>query len=310
MGVLVLTQPMPPAPIVAALRRALPDEPVFDDVNRAAERAPEIEALVTWRLTPGLAELFPSLRFIAASAAGVDKIVGPALPPRLPVTRTVDPAQNQQIAQYVAAVVLRHVRDLARYEAQQRDRVWRRHAVPAPSDCTVGLLGLGESGRVVARALGALGFMVAGWSRSPRQLDGVETFHGTDGLAWMLPRCQVLICLLPLTAETMGIVDAQLLQRLPAGAFVVNVARGGHVVEADLVGALRSGHLAGAALDVQAAEPLPPDSALWQAPRLQLTPHIASLPSPDAIATQVVENLVRTRRGEPLLRTVDPALGY
>lgn len=310
MGVLILTHPQPAQPFVQALQRLLPHEPLFADMEAARAQADQVEAVLLWRLTPGQLAPFSSLRFVAASAAGVDKILGPDLAPTLPVTRTVDPQQNLQIAQYVCAMVLRHVRQHALYGAQQRDRQWKRHAVPQASDVTVGLLGLGESGRVAASTLKALGFGVAGWSRSPKYLPGITSFHGADGLADMLPRCQVLVCLLPLTPDTQGLIDARLIRALPRGAFIVNVARGAHVVETDLEQALCSGHLAGAALDVQSAEPLPADSTLWEVPGLILTPHVASLPSAESVAAQLVENLQRARRGEPLLRVVDRARGY
>jgi len=310
MAVLVLTHPQPAQPFAAALVRHLPGETLFTDLETAQAQADAVEAILLWRLEAGVPQRFPALRFLAASAAGVDKILGPALPPGLPVTRTVDPAQNLQIAQYVCAMVLRHVRQQGLYDAQQSERVWRRHPIVAPQDVQVGLLGLGESGGVVARALLALGFQVLGWSRTPRDLPGVESFAGPDGLARMLPRCQVLVCLLPLTPQTQGIVNAGLLQALPAGACFINVARGAHVDEAALADALRSGHLAGAALDVQAREPLPADDALWEVPGLIITPHVASLPSPEAVAAQLTENLMRARRGEPLLRVVDPQRGY
>lgn len=310
MGILVQTHPQPPQPFVQALQRLLPDEPLFEDLEAARARADQVETVLLWRLMPGQLEGLPALRFLAASAAGVDKILGPHLPPGLPVTRTVDPQQNQQIAQYVCAMVLRHVRQQSLYDAQQRDRIWKRHPVPQPADTPVGLLGLGESGRVVAGALAALGFPVLGWSRSPKSLPGVTAFHGAQGLAQMLPQCQVLVCLLPLTPDTQGLIDARLLQALPRGAFVVNVARGAHVVEADLEQALRSGHLGGAALDVQSSEPLPSDHPLWQVPGLLLTPHVASLPTAETVAAQLADNLQRARRGEPLLRVVDATRGY
>jgi phosphoglycerate dehydrogenase-like enzyme len=310
MGILVLTHPQPAQPFVQAFERLLPDERVFVDRETALAQADQVQAVLLWRLVPGLLAPFGALRFVAASAAGVDKILGPHLPQDLPVTRTIDPEQNLQIAQYVCAMVLRHVRQSSLYDAQQRDRQWKRHPMPQPCDITVGLLGLGESGRVVAGALRALGFSVVGWSRSPKTVPGVIAFEGPQGLTDMLAQCQVLVCLLPLTPETEGLVNARLLAALPPGAFLINVARGAHVVEADLEQALRSGHLAGAALDVQSSEPLPADSSLWEVPGLILTPHVASLPSAQTVVMQVAENLQRARRNEPLLRVVDRTRGY
>jgi glyoxylate/hydroxypyruvate reductase A len=222
----------------------------------------------------------------------------------------VDPAQNLQIAQFICAAVLRQQRQQALYDAQQRDRLWKRHPIPDPAGTRVGLLGLGESGTVCARALLALGYTVLGWSRTERKVDGVQAFHGDTGLRQMLPQCQFLVCLLPLTPSTQGLINAALLAQLPRGAYVVNVARGGHVVEADLISAVESGQLSGAALDVQGTEPLPPDDPLWAVPGITLTPHIASQPSPETVATQLAENLHRSRSGQSLLRVACRERGY
>ena len=310
MAVLVLTHPQPPEPFVEELRRVLPDELVFTEVEAARAHAKNIETVLLWRLSPGVLDAFPSIKFLAASAAGVDKIIGPALPPSLPLTRTVDLQQNQQIAQYVCAMILRHVRQHALYQSQQNDKVWKRHPISSPSSVTVGLMGLGESGQVVATALLALGFRVCGWSRSPKKILNVESFCGSAGLLSMVGYCQILVCLLPLTPETISIVNAELLAKLPHGAFFINVARGLHVVEQDLAQALQSGQLAGAALDVQGKEPMPSDDPLWDVPNLLITPHVASLPSAKEVVSQLAENLLRVRRGEPLLRLVDTRIGY
>jgi glyoxylate/hydroxypyruvate reductase A len=310
MAVLVLTHPQPPEPFVEELRRVLPDELVFTEVEAARAHAKNIETVLLWRLSPGVLDAFPSIKFLAASAAGVDKIIGPALPPSLPLTRTVDLQQNQQIAQYVCAMILRHVRQHALYQFQQNDKVWKRHPISSPSSVTVGLMGLGESGQVVATALLALGFRVCGWSRSPKKILNVESFCGSAGLLSMVGYCQILVCLLPLTPETISIVNAELLAKLPHGAFFINVARGLHVVEQDLAQALQSGQLAGAALDVQGKEPMPSDDPLWDVPHLLITPHVASLPSAKEVVSQLAENLLRVRRGEPLLRLVDTRIGY
>ena len=319
MAILVLTPPQPAPPFVEALARLAPHERVFADlesVRRAGAEA-DVEAVLLWRLVPGQLAPFGSLRLLCASAAGVDKILScPDLPPQLPLVRTVDDAQNLQIAQHVALMVLRHVRELGVFEAQARQRTWRRRPVVAPSSVRVGLLGLGLSGQAVARALLALGFTVLGHRRRPHGADGdtpppgVRAFSGPEGLHEMLPRCDVLVCLLPLTPQTEGLVDAQLLGRLPRGAYFVNVARGALVVERDLLQAIREGHLAGAALDVQSREPLPPDDPLWDDARILVTPHVASAPDPDTVARQLLENLGRARGGLPLLRQVDRARGY
>jgi glyoxylate/hydroxypyruvate reductase len=311
MSVLVLTQPQPPGPFLEAFARLAPDETVHADLESAHAAADEVEAVLLWRLVPGVLEPFRRLRLLCASAAGVDKILScPDLRPGLPVTRTVDAQQNLQIAQYVTLMVLRHVRRLALLEEQARARTWRRHPVPAPADVHVGLLGLGHSGLAVAQALQAQGFTVLSHSRTPHACPGVDTFSGPEGLGPMLARSEVLVCLLPLTPDTQGLLDARLFAQLPRGAFVVNVSRGALLVEQDLMAAIGSGHLAGAALDVQSREPLPADDPLWNEPRVLVTPHIASLPTPDTVVQQMLENLELARSGLPLLRQVDLGRGY
>jgi glyoxylate/hydroxypyruvate reductase A len=184
--------------------------------------------------------------------------------------------------------------------------------LPAPvtAERRIGILGLGELGTHAAGVLNRLGFPVMGWSRRPKQLDGIEGFHGNDGLAAMAARTDILVCLLPLTPATRGIVDAKLLGLLPRGAFVINGARGGHLVDADLLAALASGQVSAAALDVFTPEPLPTDHPYWSHPRVVMTPHAASITIPASAAPQVVENLHRARAGLPLVNLVDFSAGY
>jgi phosphoglycerate dehydrogenase-like enzyme len=215
----------------------------------------------------------------------------------VPVSRVVDPDQALGMAQFAALMVLRHLRGLPRYEQQQHERVWRRHPVPVSRE-TVLVLGLGEVGREVARQLGALGLGVRGWRR-----DGTP-------LAEALRDAQVVVNCLPLTPATEGLLDAAAFAAMPRGAYLVNLARGGHVVEADLIAAVRSGQLAGAALDVQQREPLPADDPLWAVPGITLTPHIASQPLPRTVAEQFVTALRCLQRGEPLPNTIDRTRGY
>jgi phosphoglycerate dehydrogenase-like enzyme len=310
-AILLLTDPQPSAPFREALARLAPGESILTDLETARARARDVEAIVLWRLEPGIASLFPRLKMLCASAGGVDKIMACTdRPAGLPVTRTIDADQNLQIAQFVAMMVLRHARRLALYEGQAQRKQWRRHPTPAASAITVGLLGLGASGQAVAAGLKALGMTVMGWSRTAREVPGVECHSGAQGLARMLPRSDVLVCLLPLTPQTSGLLGRDLFEQLPRGAFVVNVARGALLREHDLAAAVRSGQLAGAALDVQSREPLPPEDPLWDVPGVLVTPHIASLPAPDVVVAQVLENLARVRVGLAPLRQVDEQRGY
>lgn len=172
------------------------------------------------------------------------------------------------------------------------------------------MLGLGELGAAAAAALQALGFRVMGWSRTPKALAGVECFHGTGGFDAMLASSAILVCLLPLTLETRGLLDRRAFDLLPYGAYLLNAARGGHVVQDDLIAALDVGRIAGAALDVFEPEPLPEDHPFWNDPRVIMTPHAASITIPSSAAPQVVENLLRARSGRPLLNLVDFQAGY
>jgi glyoxylate/hydroxypyruvate reductase A len=271
-----------------------------------------IEAAVVWT-AHDMAELrrYPNLRLIVSMGAGVDHLLRPpGPPPGIPVARLVDRMLTTQMGEWVLLNVLRFHRQDLDYRAQQQQRIWRELPAPVTAERRIGILGLGELGLHAAGLLRGLGFPVMGWTRRPRAADGVETFHGPEGLAAMAARSDILICLLPLTPETRGIVNGALLSRLPRGAFLINGARGGHVVDADLLAALDSGHVAGAALDVFEPEPLPPGHPYWAHPRVVMTPHAASITIPSSAAAQVVENIHRARAGQKLVNLVDFAAGY
>jgi glyoxylate/hydroxypyruvate reductase A len=271
-----------------------------------------IEAAVVWT-SHDMAELrrYPNLRLIVSMGAGVDHLLRPpGPPPGVPVARLVDRMLTTQMGEWVLLNVLRFHRQDPEYRALQRDRTWLELPAPVTAERRIGILGLGELGGHAAGLLRGLGFPVMGWSRRPRQVPGVETFHGAEGLAAMVARSDILICLLPLTPATRGILDARLLGALPRGAFVINGARGAHVVDADLLAALESGQVAGAALDVFQPEPLPPEHPFWGHPKVFMTPHAASITIPASAAPQVVENLRRAREGRPLINLVDFSAGY
>jgi glyoxylate/hydroxypyruvate reductase A len=272
----------------------------------------EIEAAVCWT-AHDLAELrrYPNLRLLVSMGAGVDHLLRPpGPPPGVPVARLVDERLTQGMTEWVLLNVLRFHRQDLDYRAQQAARVWRELPAPDTARRRIGILGLGALGGDAARALLALGFPVMGWSRGPKSLPGVECFHGEQGLAAMLGRSDILVCLLPLTPETRGLLDAVRLALLPEGAFLLNSARGGHMVAADVLAALDGGRLAGAALDVFEPEPLPAEHPFWAHPKVVLTPHAASITIPRSAAPQVVENIHRARAGLTPLNLVDPAAGY
>jgi glyoxylate/hydroxypyruvate reductase len=297
----VLLLPAVPAqvgPLADAIARDEPGLRVLSGFDRHDDATlAGVDVLLGWRFPSGLAARLTGLRWVCSMAAGVDKLLVPELPDAVPITRVVDPDQALGMAQYTAAMVLRHARGLARYEVQQQQRDWTRHPMAAARHHVV-VLGWGEVGRAIGEMLQTLGFTVHGWHR-----DGTP-------LLTALADAQIVVNTLPLTEQTRGLLNAQAFAALPRGAYLVNVARGGHVVEADLVAAVASGHLAGAALDVQQREPLPADDPLWTAPGITLTPHIAAQPSHETVVAQFVANLRRWRSGEPFLHTVDRQRGY
>jgi phosphoglycerate dehydrogenase-like enzyme len=310
MAILVLTHPLPSAPFADALRAAAPvDVPVWTEQD---DPPPDkVEALLAWRLKPGVASRYPNLRVVCSIGAGVDKLIAaPDLPPDVPVTRVVDPQQAQTMAQYVVACTLRFTRELPRYEVQQARCEWKRHEVRPASSCRVGILGQGEVAQAVARAFAPLGYPVAVWGRTRREWPGLESFAGDNELAPMLARTDVLVCTLPLTDATHGLLDRRRLSLLPRGAYLINVGRGELVVEDDLRALLDELHLAGAALDVFEREPPRPENWIWRHPRVFATPHIAGEARDEVVGAQCVDALRRAREGLPQPLAVNRAAGY
>jgi glyoxylate/hydroxypyruvate reductase len=299
MKILLLTHPLPADPYLDTLRRTRPDDEivVWSRDQPVADWA-DAEVVLGWRLPAGVAQALPRLRWVCSVAAGVEKLLVPELPAAVPVSRIVDPDQALGIAQYVTAMALRFARELPRYDEQQRERVWKRHPMAAARH-RVCVLGQGATGQEISRMLAACGFDVQGWRRSQGR-----------PLHEALREAQIVVCALPLTPETTGLIDREALAAMPRGSALINIARGAHVVEEDLIMALRSGHLAFAALDVQVNEPLPPDSPLWEAPNLVITPHIAAQSSVHTIVAQFAEGLDALEAGRPLPRLVDRQLGY
>ncbi len=252
---------------------------------------------------------FTRLKAVLSLWAGVEDIVG-TVPLEKPLCRMVDPGLTQGMAEWVAAHVLRYHVGLDTHVLGQ-DGVWRNGVVPplAGSRC-VGVLGLGELGRAVATTLAGLGFDVRGWSRRPREVAGVETFAGEDGLAAVLGAADILVTLLPATPETAGLLDAARLARLPDGARLINPGRGTLIDDTALLDALDSGRLAHATLDVFRVEPLPREHPFWKHPRVTVTPHVASETRPESASLAIAENIRRGEAGEPFLHLVDRAAGY
>ncbi|MCB1884687.1 MAG: glyoxylate/hydroxypyruvate reductase A [Geminicoccaceae bacterium] len=272
--------------------------------------AREIDAALVWKPPQGLLASLPNLKAVFSIAAGIDALLRDPTLPDVPLCRMVDATLTAGMAEFVLLQVLKYHRGLDVFAAEQRERVWHWRRNRRPDERTVGVMGLGEIGAACARTLKRHGFTVRGWSRSEKALEGVETYAGQGGMARFLAGLDVLVCLLPLTPETEGVLDARLFAALPEGARLVHVGRGRHLVVADLLAALESGRLAHASLDVFPEEPLPEKSPLWGHPEVDVTPHIASTTDPESAGRFVAENYRRLGAGEPLLGVVDKGRGY
>lgn len=291
-----------------ALRKQIPDKEirVFPDIG------PEEEIEYAFVSSPphGLLESLPNLKVIFSRWAGVEHLARDPELPSVPVVHMVDRSMTASMSAHVAQQVLNFHNNEAAYRLQQTEQVWRERVVTVPWKRRISVLGLGGLGRDAAGKLAALEFDVAGWSRTPRALPGVACFHGPGELEDVLRRSDMLVCLLPLTRATEGILCARHFNLMPQGAYIINCARGGHVVEDDLLAALDSGQLNGAALDVFAEEPLPAGHPFWRHPGVRITPHVATVSEPGAAVEAVVANIRRLENGEQLVNVVDFDLGY
>jgi glyoxylate/hydroxypyruvate reductase len=285
------------------------NEPLVQATREYDKRAVRV-ALVANPPAGSLSSL-PNLRFIQSLWAGVDQLLSDAsLPTDIPLARLVDPAMTQAMVECAIAQVFYLHRQLPTYLKQQSERMWRQLAQPLASDRSVGVLGLGALGLPVARALAALGFPVVGWSLNPRKDTSIESYHGTDGLAKVANKSRILINLLPLTSQTARILNEALFQQLPTGAALMNLARGGHLVERDLLAALDDQRLTHAVLDVFNAEPLPADHAFWTHPQITVFPHVAATTDPASAARIASENIAAFFAGRNVSGLVCRSRGY
>lgn len=263
-----------------------------------------------WMPPPGF-DSYPNLKLVQAVGAGVDRLVmNDNIPEGVQISRVVDESQPESMSEYIALHVLRQHHRLDHLQREFAARRWEFGVRTPARACTVGVLGLGRLGTDAARKLAILGFKVRGWSRVPRKFDGITTFSGSEQLDTFLAECQHLVCLLPLTSQTAGILNRRLFEALPTGAFLINVGRGEHLVEEDLIPALDSGRLAGATLDVMRQEPVPASHPFWSDPRILITPHSASVMYPSDAAPQIIANLERVEKGQTPANLIDRALGY
>jgi glyoxylate/hydroxypyruvate reductase A len=266
---------------------------------------------LVWNPPRGLLARLPNLKAILALGAGVDPIpTDPTLPKGVPLLRLVDVGFPAQMAEYAIYAVLKFQRRMGELDDLQRRAQWNQLDPFFARDFPVGVMGLGVIGKVVAQRLSAVGYAVAGWARGPKTIENVEVYSARGRLKDFLARSRVVVNALPLTPQTENILDAAAFATMPRGGYVVNIGRGAHLVDRDLIDALDSGQLAGAMLDVFREEPLPSTHPFWRHPKIVVTPHIAAPTIASEVQAQVIDNIRRLERGEPPVGLVDPSRGY
>jgi glyoxylate/hydroxypyruvate reductase len=280
--------------------RIWPDPGEAADIEYLAFMHPDFDAL----------PVFPNLKAMFSRSAGVEAFVDHPKLPKVPLGKIEPPGGDPMMTEYVVMHVLRFHRDMPAYQAAQANREWLRKRIVRPEERRIGFLGYGMMAKAPALVLKSLGFPVSAWVRSPRDQEEVPIFHGPDQLRPFLAQTDIAVCLLPLTRETEGIFCARTFAMMPPGAMLINVGRGGHVVEADLVAALDSGQLSYAALDALWPEPLPPESPLWLHPKVTVMPHVARRPTVRQLVTEIVANIRSLEAGAGLLQEIDKNLGY
>ncbi|UCD68428.1 MAG: glyoxylate/hydroxypyruvate reductase A [Betaproteobacteria bacterium] len=308
MSVLFYSQADDPVPWRNAFAAALPQMPfqVWPDV----EDMESVRYALVWNPPSGLLEKLPKLRAVLALGAGVDALIADPTTPQVPVVRLLDAGLAAQMAEYAVYAVLHFHRRMRDYEKQQQKRTWNQLAPMPASGWSVGVMGTGVIGGIILKHLVTLGYRVRGWSLSGTSIEGVESFVGEDELDAFLSECRVVINVLPLTPSTAGILGVRTFNVMPRGSYVVNIGRGGHLIEEDLLADLDSGQIAGAMLDVFNEEPLPQSSPLWSHPNVIVTPHIAGVTIASEAEEQVIENVKRMERGETPVGVVDRSKGY
>jgi glyoxylate/hydroxypyruvate reductase len=277
--------------------------------NDIDDRASVRHALV-WKPPRGFFAKFPNLALVVNLGAGIDALVGCDDLPDVPITRLSDPKMSRMMAGYVLFAVTRLARNIPAFERAQRERRWHYIHPRDPETIRVCILGLGQLGLTAALECARHGYQVQGWSNTRKTVDGIRTLAGPEALPEILAGSDILVCMLPLTLHTKGLLNTKRLALLKAGAAFINVSRGGIVDEPALIDALRSGHISEATLDVFATEPLPASSPLWEMDNVLITPHLASVALPASAAAQIGDNVRRVRAGHPVLSRVDPRRGY
>lgn len=299
-----------PQPWLQDLAAQLPEARI--ELWPAAASVPACDYAVVWSPPPEMLADLARVRAIFNTGAGVDAILkfGAALPPAIPLVRLGDAGMGLQMAEYVTHAVLRYFRRFDEYEAQARAGLWQPLPAHAREDFSVGVLGMGVLGARVLEALAPFGFPLRGWSRTAKDLPGVACFSGADGLDAFLRACRVLVCMLPLTPDTANLLDRSNLSKLPPSAYLINVARGAHLAEAELLALIKSGQISAATLDVTRVEPLPPQHPFWQEPRITLTPHISAATLRRESVAQIAAKIRLLEAGQPIADVVNRHQGY
>lgn len=292
-----------------AIKAVAPDIAVFSYLEE--HDAKEVEVALVWKHPKGSLTAYPNLKYITSSGAGVDFIFEDTdAPIHLPITRIVDTMLANDMSEYVIAVIFSHLKHLNQYKTNQINNLWKPMNYHRIVDFTVGVMGLGALGAVLSEDLIRFGFKTQGWSASKKSLKGMKTYSGQEEFADFLSTTQILVCLLPLTNETRGILNSTLFEQLPKNAYVINVARGGHLVDEDILQALDNNHLSGAALDVYHEEPLSKNHLFWQHDKIHMTPHYASVSDTQSVVPQILENYKRMKLKQPLLNLISKTKGY
>lgn len=305
MSVLVICPGKDPKIWVKELRNQHPGMNVY--VYPEEHDKEKVDYAITWKHPRGVFKNYPNLKVIASMGAGVDHITSdPDIPEDVIITRIVDHQLKEDMAAFVLALVMDHLRNISHHHCS---KTWEPKKYKRIEDVQVGILGLGELGSGVAEKLRLNKFKVSGWARSTKKMEGITTYSN-DEIDDFMENVDVLICLLPLTKETENILNRELFEKLPEGAYIINVARGEHLVEQDLIHMIANGHLSGASLDVFRKEPLPEDHAFWNNPKIRITPHIASVTDPREVVPQLVENYDRMKEEEELKNVVKKEKGY
>ncbi len=306
MSVLVISPGRDPKPWVEAFKKGNPGIPVY--AYPEAHDPDEIEYVISWKHPRGIFKHYPNLRVIASMGAGVDHIIcDPEIPLHVVITRIIDEQLAEDMCDFVLALVLDHLRNISFHH---NIHAWEPIPYKRIEEQHIGIMGLGFMGSAVAQTLLKNRFKISGWAKTPKKLAGINTYSGEKQLEKFLKISTILICLLPLTQETENILNKELFKKLPKGGYLINVARGEHLVEYDLLEMIDKGHLSGASLDVFRIEPLPREHVFWDHPRIKITPHIASITNPPMVEPQLTDNYRRMREGKELKNTIERNLGY